>query len=75
MFISRFLYMKAEEERREIAREEARAEGMKEGIAEGIAVGEARGRAMVNNSWDSWLRRMRDAERDGKPFNEPPPDF
>ena len=71
MFISRFLYMKAEEERREIAREEARAEGMKEGIA----VGEARGRAMVNNSWDGWLRRMREAERDGKPFAEPPPDF
>ena len=71
MFISRFLYMKAEEERREIAREEGRAEGM----AIGITVGEARGRAMVNDAWDGWLRRMREAERDGKPFAEPPPDF
>lgn len=75
MFISKFLYMKAEEERREIAREEGRAEGMAIGIAEGIAAGEARGRAMVNDAWDGWLRRMREAERDGKPFAEPPPDF
>ncbi len=76
-------------EGREEGRTEGRTQGIAEGIAvgetrgiaEGIAVGESRGRAegmaegiaATNDAWDSWLRRMREAERDGKPFNEPPP--
>ena len=89
VFISKFLQMKADEEMREIARDEGRAEGKAAGIAEGIAVGETRGiaegiavgesrgraegAAEANDAWNGWLRRMREAERDGKPFNEPPP--
>ena len=59
--------MKADEEIRQIAREEGRAEG--------IALGEASGKAEANRAWDEWLRKMREAERDGKPFDEPPPSF
>lgn len=69
MTISRWLRMKADEE----IRAQVRAEGREEGIAEGIAVGESRGIAAANDAWNGWLRRMREAERDGKPFNEPPP--
>ena len=69
VFISKFLQMKADEEMREIAKDEGRTEG----IAQGIAVGETRGRDAANDAWNGWLRRMREAERDGKPFDEPPP--
>ena len=55
--------MKADEEIRQIAREEGRAEGIALGIAE------------TNRAWDEWLRKMREAQRDGKPFGEPPPSF
>ena len=57
MTISRWLRKKADEEIRE----------------EGIAVGVARGAAETNKAWDEWLRRMQEAQKDGKPFNEPPP--
>ena len=89
MTISRWLRMKADEEIRAQVRAEGRKEGRAEGreegiavgetrgIAEGIAVGEMRGReegrAAADEAWEGWLRRMREAERDGKPFNEPPP--
>ena len=36
---------------------------------EGIEVGVER----TNKAWDEWLRRMQEAQRDGKPFDEPPP--
>ena len=61
MTISRWLRMKADEELRQIGREEGRAEGIAEGIAES------------NKAWDEWLHRMQEAQRDGKPFDEPPP--
>ena len=35
--------------------------------------GEAVGRDKANKAWDEWLRRMQEAQRDGKPFDEPPP--
>ena len=57
MTISRWLRMKADEELRN----------------EGIALGEATGRDKANKAWDEWLRRMQEAQRDGKPFDEPPP--
>jgi len=57
MTISRWLRMKADEEMREIAKAEGRAEGIAES----------------NKAWDEWLRRMQEAQRDGKPFDEPPP--
>ena len=69
MTISRWLRKKADEEMREIAK----AEGVALGRAEGVTLGEAVGRAEVNKAWDEWLRKMREAERDGKSFDEPPP--
>ena len=38
-------------------------------------IGREEGRDEVNRAWDEWLRKMREAERDGKPFDEPPPSF
>ena len=69
MTISRWLRKKADEEMREIAK----AEGVALGRAEGVALGEAAGRAETNRAWDEWLHRMQEAQRDGKPFDEPPP--
>ena len=57
MTISRWLRIKADEELRQIAWEE--------GIAEG--------KAKANKAWDEWLAKMQAAQRDGKPFDEPPP--
>ena len=57
MTISRWLRMKADEEIRQMGREEGRTEGIAES----------------NKAWDDWLRKMREAERGGKPFDEPPP--
>ena len=65
MTISRWLRIKADEELRQIAWEE--------GIAEGVAKGRVEGRAKANKAWDEWLARMQAAQRDGKPFDEPPP--
>ena len=89
MTISRWLRIKADEELREIARAEGRAEdwktnwtegwtegwsiGWKISWAEGVAEGIAQGRAKANKAWDEWLARMQAAQRDGKPFDEPPP--
>ena len=38
-------------------------------------IGREEGRDEVDRAWDEWLRKMREAERDGKPFDEPPPSF
>ena len=81
MTISRWLRIKADEELREIARAEGRAEdwktnwleGWTEGWSIGWAEGIAEGKAKANKAWDEWLARMQAAQRDGKPFDEPPP--
>ena len=52
-----------------------RAEGIAEGRVVGIAEGIALGRAEAQQAWETWLRKMREAQRDGKPFDEPPPSF
>jgi len=36
-------------------------------------IARAEGIAENNKAWDEWLRRMQEAQRDGKPFDEPPP--
>ena len=73
MTISRWLRIKADEELRQIAWEEGIAEGVAKGIAEGVAKGIAEGRSEAHRAWDEWLARMQAAQRDGKPFDEPPP--
>ena len=65
MTISRWLRKMADEELRNEGRAEGKVEGKVEGKAEGIAEN--------NKAWDEWLRRMQEAQRDGKPFDEPPP--
>ena len=40
------------------------------GIDEGVVKGRAEGRA----AWSAWNSRRLEAERDGVPFDEPPPD-
>ena len=77
MTISRWLRMKADEELREIARAEGKQESWKANWIEGWKIGWvegiASGIAETNKAWDEWLHRMREAQRDGKPFDEPPP--
>ncbi len=41
-----------------------------EGLSEGIEIGETR----KNAEWMDWNNRRLEAERDGLPFDEPPPD-
>lgn len=62
----------------EEARRKGEAEGMAQGIAQGIAEGRAegvaKGAAKSNQAWRAWYERMQAARREGRPFDEPPPD-
>ena len=53
--------------------EAGRAEGRAEGITEGRAEGVTEGRAEADQEWAGWLERKEAAERQGLPFDEPPP--
>ena len=53
--------------------EAGRAEGRAEGITEGRAEGVTEGRAEADQEWAGWLARKEAAERQGLPFDEPPP--
>ena len=44
--------------------------GLEEGRAEGLEEGEER----ANRAWRDWLRDREEAESEGRPFDEPPPD-
>ena len=46
--------------------EEHIAQGREEGIAEGVE--------QANRAWAEWNQRRLDAEAQGLPFDEPPPD-
>ena len=52
---------------RQRIREESREEGREEGIA--------RGRDEADVAWRQWNQRRLEAEANGEPFNELPPDF
>ena len=54
-------------------RAEGRAEGMETGVKTGIETGIATGEAAERRRWTEWNDRRLDAEREGVPFNEPPP--
>ena len=41
--------------------------------ARGEAIGEARGRAKSHKEWNAWYERFQIAQREGRPFDEPPP--
>ena len=55
-------------------REEGRKEGREEGREEGLAEGRDEGLAESNAAWRAWNQRRIDAEAEGRPFDEPPPD-
>lgn len=54
--------------------EEARRKGEAQGIVEGRAEGMAKGVAKSNQAWRAWYERMLAAQREGRPFDELPPD-
>ena len=62
------------EEARRKGEAEGMAQGMAQGIAEGRAEGMARGAAKSNQAWRAWYDRMQAAQREGRPFDELPPD-
>ena len=53
--------------REEEARQEARHEGLQEGLQEGLRE--------AHRSWMDWNRRRVLAEKQGKTFDDPPPDI
>ena len=55
--------------------EEARQEARREGEARGLARGETKGAARREKAWRAWYDRMQAAQREGVPFDEPPPPF
>ena len=46
--------------------EKHRKQGREEGITEGME--------KSNQAWREWLRRREEADAEGRPFDEPPPD-
>ena len=62
------------EEARRDAQAKGMAEGLAEGKAEGMAEGVTKGAAKSHESWRAWYERMQAAQREGRPFDEPPPD-
>lgn len=58
----------------EEARRKGEAQGIAQGIAEGRAEGIAKGAAKSNQAWRDWYERMQAAQREGRPFDELPPD-
>ena len=59
------------------ARGEARGEAIGEarGMKKGRSEGEAKGTAKTDRQWRAWYERQQAAFRDGRPFDEPPPEF
>ena len=55
-------------------RAEGKVEGRAEGKVEGRAEGKVEGAAAERRKWRGWLERKATAEREGRPFDEPPPD-
>ena len=50
-------------------RDQVRQEGREEGLEEG----REEGREEANRAWETWNERREAADRDGRPFTEPPP--
>ena len=48
-------------------------ERMNQARAEGEALGETRGETRRDQEWRTWYERLQAAQREGRPFNEPPP--
>jgi hypothetical protein len=46
---------------------------MRQARAEAVAEGLAEGEVKNYRKWQAWYERMQAAEREGRPFDEPPP--
>ena len=73
MLVERYLKARYFQGRAE-GRSEGKAEGLAEGRSEGLAEGRSEGAADERRKWRGWLERRATAEREGRPFDEPPPD-
>ena len=49
------------------------AAGVEVGMEKGMEVGEEKGRQELQQQWLAWLERQQAAQREGRPFDEPPP--
>ena len=65
--LTRWLREKVEEEQLE----RARSEGVAEGLVAGIDQGAARNHA----AWLAWYNKLKEAQKKGEPFDEPPPEL
>ena len=63
------------EEARQEARREGEALGEARGEARGLAQGLTKGATRREKAWRAWYDRMQAAQREGVPFDEPPPPF
>ena len=50
-----------------------REEGLTAGREEGLTAGLEQGQQLLQAEWEAWLQRWKDAQAEGKPFDEPPP--
>ena len=48
-------------------------EGIEIGREEGLVKGRVEGRDEANQEWEAWNQRRMEAEKAGRPFDEPPP--
>lgn len=66
----------AQQRREEAAKalEEARVKAMEQGLKQGREGGLTEGRAAERRKWVEWNQRRLDAEAEGVPFDEPPPE-
>ncbi len=51
-----------------------RHEGIEEGLQEGRQEGRQEGTQATDAEWREWYQRMTAANKEGRPFDEPPPD-
>ena len=65
--LTRWLREKVEEEQLEKARSEGVAEGLVAGIDQGVA--------RTHNAWLIWYEKLKEAQKKGEPFDEPPPEL
>ena len=50
-----------------------RSEGLSKGRSEGLSKGLSKGRQDQHQQWLAWYERQQTAQREGRPFTEPPP--
>ena len=49
------------------------SKGLSKGRSEGLSKGLSKGRQDQHQQWLAWYERQQTAQREGRPFTEPPP--